>query len=331
MRRVGYARVSTQEQKEDRQIDELRALGIKDKDLFTDKASGKNFDRPKYRKMFAELKEGDTLFIKSIDRLGRNYKQIGEEWRKITKEKKADIVVLDMPLLDTRKDKNFLGELISDLVISLIAFVAETEYTKIHERQREGIEAAKRRGVKFGRPRVEKPEGFDELAKAYFSGDLMQKDISERTGIKQSTLCAFIENYRLEHAAEVLALEAIKREKSRERRRVLQKKGAAKKRENTEKKVAEMFPDFDDLAKKIILGGMLQKDIAEKTGISRAYVSIRLAKWKEENPERTAELEKLKKSPEWRKENAQIKKKKELEETRRKGREALEKLKKKKR
>ena len=162
IRRIGYARVSSLTQKEDRQIDELIAYGIEAENIFVDKQSGKDFKRPQYQKMYKTLKRDDLLVIKSIDRLGRNYSEIQEEWRKITKKKGADIIVLDMPLLDTTKSKDLLGTLIADLVLQLLSFVAENERVNIRQRQREGIIAAQKRGVRFGRPPIATPDNFEE-------------------------------------------------------------------------------------------------------------------------------------------------------------------------
>ena len=158
----GYIRVSTAQQKEDRQWDELTTKGVPPENIYTDKQSGKDFNRKEYKKMFLSLRRGDVLVIKSIDRLGRNYGEILEEWRKITKKKGADIIVLDMPLLDTTKAKDLLGTLIADLVLQLLSFVAENERTNIRQRQAEGIAAAHRRGVKFGRPPIVPPDNYAE-------------------------------------------------------------------------------------------------------------------------------------------------------------------------
>ena len=159
----GYARVSTKEQNELRQLIALREFGLTDRAIFVDKQSGKDFDRRSYQRLLRKLKDGDTLVIKSIDRLGRNYEEILEQWRIITKEKGAAIVVLDMPLLDTRRNRDLTGTLIADIVLQLLSYVAQTEREFIHQRQAEGIAAAKARGVKFGRPRKALPEGFGEV------------------------------------------------------------------------------------------------------------------------------------------------------------------------
>jgi len=158
--KYGYARVSTTGQKEDRQLDELLKSGICKKDIYIDKQSGKDFKRPQYMRLYKKLKKDDLLVIKSIDRLGRNYSEIQQEWQKITKTKKADIIVLDMPLLDTTKSKDLLGTFIADLVLQLLSFVAENERINILQRQAEGIEAAKKRGVKFGRPKFVPSEEY---------------------------------------------------------------------------------------------------------------------------------------------------------------------------
>ena len=159
----GYIRVSTREQNEERQILALKELSIPEKNLFMDKQSGKDFRRPQYRKMMRKLKKDDLLYIKSIDRLGRNYAEILEQWRILTKEKGIDVVVLDMPLLDTRRGKDLMGTFLSDIVLQVLSFVAENERINIRQRQAEGIAAAKARGVKFGRPPKPLPENFNQL------------------------------------------------------------------------------------------------------------------------------------------------------------------------
>ena len=156
----GYARISSTDQNEERQMLALKEAGVMNKNIFLDKKSGKDFDRPQYQKMLKKLKENDLLYIKSIDRLGRNYPEIQEQWRVLTKEIKVDICVLDMPLLDTRKGKDLMGTFIADLVLQILSFVAETERENIHKRQAEGIAAAKARGVQFGRPKAKLPENF---------------------------------------------------------------------------------------------------------------------------------------------------------------------------
>ena len=156
--KYGYVRVSTINQKEDRQIESMKKLGIKK--VYVEKCSGKDFERVTYKKMLKKIKENDILFIKSIDRLGRNYNEILENWRILTKEKKVDIVVIDMPLLDTRVYKDLMGSFISDIVLNILSFVAENERKNIKQRQKEGIKIAKEKGVKFGRPKKEFDESF---------------------------------------------------------------------------------------------------------------------------------------------------------------------------
>ena len=156
----GYVRVSTQEQNEARQMDAMRELSIPEKNIFMDKLSGKDFNRPQYKRLVRRCKPDDLLYIKSIDRLGRNYEEILEQWRILTKEKRVDIVVLDMPMLDTRRGKDLMGTFLSDIVLQVLSFVAENERTNIRQRQAEGIAAAKARGVRFGRPPRPLPENY---------------------------------------------------------------------------------------------------------------------------------------------------------------------------
>ena len=159
----GYIRVSSRDQKEDRQLIALKELAIPEKNIFIDKQSGKDFKRPQYRKMIRRVRKDDLLYIKSIDRLGRNYAEILEQWRILTKDKGIDIVVLDMPLLDTRRGKDLMGTFLSDIVLQVLSFVAENERTNIRQRQAEGIAAAKARGVRFGRPPSRLPDNFHDV------------------------------------------------------------------------------------------------------------------------------------------------------------------------
>lgn len=163
----GYIRVSSRDQNEDRQLVALREVGVEEKNIFLDKQSGKDFNRPQYKKLLRKLKKDDLLYIKSIDRLGRNYEEIQNQWRVLTKEKGIDIVVLDMPLLDTRRGKDLMGTFLSDIVLQVLSFVAENERTNIRQRQAEGIAAAKAKGVKFGRPPLPLPDNFYEVHKAW--------------------------------------------------------------------------------------------------------------------------------------------------------------------
>lgn len=168
----GYMRVSSKEQNEDRQKIALTEMGVPEKNIYMDKQSGKDFERTQYKRLLRKLNENSVLYIKSIDRLGRNYGELNEQWRIITKEKKADIVVIDMPLLDTRREKNLLGTFISDVVLALLSYVAENERTNIKQRQAEGIAAAKARGVKFGRPPLPIPENFYQMHKDWRAGKI---------------------------------------------------------------------------------------------------------------------------------------------------------------
>lgn len=181
--KIGYGRVSALTQKEDRQLDELLAFGISPSNIYIDKQSGKDFNRTSYKRMYKALKSGDLLVVKSIDRLGRNYHEIQEEWRKITKKKGADIIVLDMPLLDTTKSKDLLGTFIADLVLQLLSFVAENERINIRQRQKEGIAAAKRRGVRFGRPPIETPDNFEKNYELWKSKKLPAKKAAENCNL----------------------------------------------------------------------------------------------------------------------------------------------------
>lgn len=168
----GYMRVSSKEQNEDRQRIALKEMGVPEKNIYMDKQSGKDFERTQYKRLLKKLNENSVLYIKSIDRLGRNYWELNEQWRIITKEKQADIVVIDMPLLDTRREKNLLGTFISDIVLALLSYVAENERTNIKQRQAEGIAAAKARGVRFGRPPLPIPENFYQMHKEWRAGKI---------------------------------------------------------------------------------------------------------------------------------------------------------------
>ena len=192
----GYARVSTKEQNELRQLIALREFGLTDRAIFVDKQSGKDFDRRSYQRLLRKLKDGDTLVIKSIDRLGRNYEEILEQWRIITKEKCAAIVVLDMPLLDTRRNRDLTGTLIADIVLQLLSYVAQTEREFIHQRQAEGIEAAKARGVRFGRPPLETPEHFEKTVHLWEKKKINIQEALERSGMSESTFYRKARMYR---------------------------------------------------------------------------------------------------------------------------------------
>ena len=183
----GYIRVSTKEQNELRQVLALREAGIADRNIFLDKQSGKDFERQNYKKLMRKIKSGDTLVIKSIDRLGRNYDEILEQWRIITKEKGAAIVVLDMPLLDTQKNKDLTGTLIADIVLQLLSYVAQTEREFIRQRQAEGIAAAKLQGVRFGRKPREKPPEYGSLKELWARGEISAREAARRLGITHRT------------------------------------------------------------------------------------------------------------------------------------------------
>ena len=184
----GYVRVSTKEQNEDRQLVAMRDFGVLEKDIFLDKLSGKDFNRPTYRRLLKKLNPGDTLVIKSIDRLGRNYEEIIEQWRVITKEKQSAIVVIDIPLLDTRqKERDLIGTFIADLVLQILSYVAQTEREQLRQRQAEGIMAAKARGVKFGRPPIKQPAMFYEVRKAWEQQEISTREAGRRLGVNYKT------------------------------------------------------------------------------------------------------------------------------------------------
>ena len=183
----GYARVSSVSQNEDRQLVALREMGVPENNIYVDKMSGKNFDRPAYKKLMNELCQGAVLYIKSIDRLGRSYSDIGEQWRIITKEKKADVCVIDMPVLDTRREKNLLGTFISDIILALLSYCSDNELSLIHQRQREGIEAARANGVRLGRPPKPLPDNFHEICKEWSVGKISATIAAKQCGISEST------------------------------------------------------------------------------------------------------------------------------------------------
>ena len=184
----GYIRVSTKEQNEARQEVALREFNVPENNIFMDKLSGKDFNRPQYKKLMRRLRPGDVIVVKSIDRLGRNYEEILDQWRIITKEKQTDIVVLDMPLLDTRQTgKDLTGTFVADLVLQILSYVAQTERENIRQRQMEGIAAAKLRGVRFGRPRKPVPEAFENLKAAWENKLPSSREAARQLGISQDT------------------------------------------------------------------------------------------------------------------------------------------------
>ena len=187
MAQYGYVRVSSTDQNEDRQMIALRELGVEDRMIYVDKQSGKDFNRPQYRRLLRRLKKDDLLFIKSIDRLGRNYEEIQHQWRVLTKEKGIDICVLDMPLLDTRRGKDLMGTFLSDIVLQVLSFVAENERVNIRQRQAEGIAAAKKRGVRFGRPPKPLPENFYAVYRRWKGKEISVQQAARECGLPCST------------------------------------------------------------------------------------------------------------------------------------------------
>ena len=192
----GYIRVSSIDQNEDRQLIALRGKGVPDSRIYMDKQSGKDFDRLKYKRLVRRLRRGDLLYLMSIDRLGRNYREIQEQWRLLTQEKGVDICVLDMPLLDTRRGKDLMGTFLSDIVLQVLSFVAENERTNIRQRQAEGIEAAKARGVMFGRPPLETPEHFEKTVHLWEKKKINIQEALERSGMSESTFYRKARMYR---------------------------------------------------------------------------------------------------------------------------------------
>ena len=183
----GYVRVSSIDQNEDRQLKAMAGAGVNDKNIFMDKQSGKDFDRPQYMKMVKQVENGDLLFVLSIDRLGRNYEEIQNQWRVLTKEIGIDICVLDMPLLDTRNGKDLMGTFIADLVLQILSFVAQTERENIKKRQAQGIAAAKTRGVRFGKPRKKLPDSFTDLVKQWEAKSLSTEEVLALCQISEAT------------------------------------------------------------------------------------------------------------------------------------------------
>ena len=192
----GYIRVSTKEQNEDRQMIALREVGVPEKNIFMDKLSGKDFNRPQYKKLLRRIKKDDLLYIKSIDRLGRNYEEILQQWRYLTKDKGIDIVVLDMPLLDTRRGKDLMGTFLSDIVLQVLSFVAENERTNIRQRQAEGIAAAKARGVRFGRPPKPLPDNFHSVYQRWKQGEITGTAAARECGMPLATFRYRAEIYK---------------------------------------------------------------------------------------------------------------------------------------
>ncbi len=194
----GYIRVSSTDQNEDRQLDAMREAGVPDQNIYLDKQSGKDFERPQYKKLVRKLREGDLIYVLSIDRLGRNYEEILEQWRFLTKGACVDICVIDMPLLDTRNGKDLMGTFLADLVLQILSFVAQTERENIRKRQAEGIAAAKARGVAFGRPMVAQPGDFAEIIQAWEKKQISMTEALALCHMSESTFYRRLRDFRLQ-------------------------------------------------------------------------------------------------------------------------------------
>ena len=192
-----YIRVSSTDLNEERQLVAMRAAQVPEKNVYMDKQSGKDFDRPQYKRLIKKLKPGDLLYILSIDRLGRNYEEVREQWRVLTKEKRVDIRVLDMPLLDTRQGRDLMDTFIADLVLQILSFVAQSERESIKKRQAEGIAAAKAKGVRFGRPPVAAPENFGKIVASWEHGHIPFSEALSQSGLAQATFYRRLREYRL--------------------------------------------------------------------------------------------------------------------------------------
>jgi DNA invertase Pin-like site-specific DNA recombinase len=197
MQKYGYARVSTTEQNEDRQVLALRGKDVFPENLFIDKQSGKDFERKEYKRLIERLKTGDLLYIQSIDRLGRNYEEIQNQWRILTKDKGVDIAVIDMPILDTRQYRDLIGTFIADLILSVLSYVAHSERDNIRKRQADGIAAAKMRGVRFGRPDKKIPTNFGELVRRWESGEIETSEVLNQCSMSRSTFYVKLREYKL--------------------------------------------------------------------------------------------------------------------------------------
>ena len=191
-----YCRVSSTDQNEDRQVEAMLELGINERDIFVDKCSGKNFDRPQYQALKLQLREGDLLVIKSIDRLGRNYKQICEEWREIVRDIKANIKVVDMPILDTTRTDGLIGEVISDIVLQLLGYVAEQERAFIKQRQAEGIKLAKEKGKRLGKPPIQYPDNWQDIYQIWKSGSITAREAMKKLNLKPTSFYKLAKNYK---------------------------------------------------------------------------------------------------------------------------------------
>ena len=203
MKIYGYIRVSSTDQNEDRQQMAVNARGVPLQNIFMDKQSGKDFERPQYKRLVKRLRPGDLLYILSIDRLGRNYKEIQEQWRILTKIKNVDVCVIDMPLLDTRTAKDLMGTFIADLVLQILSFVAENERANIRQRQQQGIAAAKARGVRFGRPEKPLPEDFTQIVRKWEQKELGLQDVLEKCNISDATFYRRLRQLRVADCAKI--------------------------------------------------------------------------------------------------------------------------------
>jgi len=196
MKEYGYVRVSSLDQNEERQLIEMKKLGIPDDRIYKDKQSGKDFDRPNYKRLVRKLKKDDLLYILSIDRLGRNYEEIQSQWRYLTREKEVDIAVIDMPLLDTRRGKDLMGTFLADIVLQILSFVAQNERENIRKRQAQGIAAAKANGMKFGRPTLDIPKDFNLIVEKWENGFIRISEAAERCGMSEATFYRRLREYR---------------------------------------------------------------------------------------------------------------------------------------
>jgi len=201
----GYIRVSATDQNDDRQKDAMCQAGVPEKNIYTDRQSGKDFERPRYKALVKKLREGDLLYILSIDRLGRNYQEIQDQWRILTKDKRVDICVIDMPLLDTRQGKDLMGTFIADLVLQILSFVAQSERENIRKRQQEGIAAAKSRGVVFGRPSLCIPKGFEKTVVKWENKNIEFYDMLKVLDMSESTFYRRLRDLRAKRAQKQLA------------------------------------------------------------------------------------------------------------------------------
>lgn len=199
----GYCRVSSRDQNEDRQLIAMREMEVPEENVFVDKQSGKDFNRPEFKRLMTKIQPNDLIVVKSIDRLGRNYGEIQEQWKQITKDRKVDLYVIDMPMLDTRREKNLLGTFISDLVLTLLSYVAENERVNIRQRQAEGIAAAKARGVQFGRKPRDLPDNFDEMRERWRRKEISVTQAAKECGMPQTTFYERVRKLEKENSEKV--------------------------------------------------------------------------------------------------------------------------------